>query len=174
MTLLHLYGEDPAYRPDIYGKIGNSGVSVSCLDDAKRLYSGFDLCNPRTSVSMTINGPAATIAAYFMNAAIDQQCELYIKEHGLEDKVEAKLKEVYDDKGLSRPVYRTDVPEGNNGSGLMLLGLTGDQVLPADVYQLESKSFEFGSRNGTSRYFKRRSGTEYLYFQYRVFFETDG
>jgi methylmalonyl-CoA mutase len=143
-----LYGEDPAYRPDIYGKIGNSGVSVSCLDDAKRLYSGFDLCNPRTSVSMTINGPAATIAAYFMNAAIDQQCELYIKEQGLEDKVEAKLKEVYDDKGLPRPVYRADVPEGNNGLGLMLLGLTGDQVLPADVYQ-ELKAKALNSVRGT-------------------------
>jgi methylmalonyl-CoA mutase len=74
-----LYGEDPDYRPDIYGKIGNAGVSICSLDDAKRLYSGFDLCDPKTSVSMTINGPAATICAFFMNAAIDQQCELYIK-----------------------------------------------------------------------------------------------
>lgn len=143
-----LYGEDPAYRPDIYGKIGNSGVSVSCLDDAKRLYSGFDLCNPKTSVSMTINGPAATICAFFMNAAIDQQCELYIKEQGLEDKVEAKFKEVYDNKGLPRPTYRADIPEGNNGLGLMLLGLSGDQVLPAEVYN-EIKAKALNSVRGT-------------------------
>ncbi|MEZ4950302.1 MAG: hypothetical protein R2784_13070 [Saprospiraceae bacterium] len=101
-----------------------------------------------------------------MNAAIDQQCELYIKEHGLEDKVEAKLKEVYDDKGLPRPVYRADVSEGNNGLGLMYLGLTGDQVLPADVYQQLKAKALVSSRNGTGRYFKRRSGTEYLPFSY--------
>ena len=86
-----LYGEDPDYRPDVYGKIGNSGVSICCLDDAKILYSGFDLCNPATSVSMTINGPAATICAFFMNAAIDQQCEKYIRSKGLEQVVEQKL-----------------------------------------------------------------------------------
>ncbi len=81
-----LYGEDPATRPDIYGKIGNSGVSIASLDDAKKLYSGFNLCDPTTSVSMTINGPAPTMLAFFLNAAIDQQCELYIREHGLEDR----------------------------------------------------------------------------------------
>lgn len=129
-----LYGEDPDYRPDIYGKVGNSGVSVCCLDDAKKLYSGFDLCNPKTSVSMTINGPAATICAFFMNAAIDQQCEFYIKENGLEHLVEAKLKEKYDDKGLARPQYIGDLPAGNDGLGLMLLGLTGDEVLDAETY----------------------------------------
>lgn len=129
-----LYGEDPDYRPDIYGKIGNSGVSICCLDDAKRLYSGFDLCDPATSVSMTINGPAATLCAFFMNAAIDQQCEKYIREHGLEHLVDARLKAKYDDKGLDRPVYYGELPEGNNGLGLMLLGLTGDEVLPAEVY----------------------------------------
>ena len=67
-----LYGEDPHTRPDIYGKIGNSGVSIATLDDAKKLYSGFDLCNPSTSVSMTINGPAPMLLGFFMNAAIDQ------------------------------------------------------------------------------------------------------
>ncbi len=173
-----LYGEDPDYRPDIYGKIGNSGVSVCCLDDAKKLYSGFDLCDPKTSVSMTINGPAATVAAFFMNAAIDQQCEKYIRENGLEHLVEAKLKEKYDDKGLPRPRYNptpipspegeggmiaeTDprlpgskppslsgegmgvgLPEGNDGLGLLLLGLTGDEVLPTDVYnQLKAKALQ--------------------------------
>lgn len=130
-----LYGDDPDYRPDIYGKIGNSGVSICCLDDAKKLYSGFDLCAPTTSVSMTINGPAATICAFFMNAAVDQQCELYIKENGLEHLVEAKLKEKYDDKGLQRPTYLGDLPKGNDGLGLMLLGLTGDEVLEPAVYE---------------------------------------
>jgi methylmalonyl-CoA mutase len=130
-----LYGEDPDYRPDIYGKIGNSGVSVCCLDDAKKLYSGFDLCDPRTSVSMTINGPAATICAFFMNAAIDQQCELYIRHHRLEHLVEQKLKQKYDDRQLPRPTYNAPLPDGNNGLGLLLLGLTGDEVLPLDVYQ---------------------------------------
>ncbi len=86
-----LYGNDPDYRPDIYGKIGNSGVSICCLDDAKKLYSGFNLADPKTSVSMTINGPAPTMAAFFMNAAIDQQCELYIKENKLEKEVEKKI-----------------------------------------------------------------------------------
>jgi methylmalonyl-CoA mutase len=130
-----LYGEDPDHRPDIYGKVGNSGVSISCLDDAKKLYSGFDLCDPTTSVSMTINGPAATICAFFMNAAIDQQCEKYIQENGLENKVEAKLKTKYENKGLPRPTYHGKLPEGNNGLGLMLLGITGDEVLPKDVYE---------------------------------------
>ncbi len=131
-----LYGNDPDHRPDIYGKIGNSGVSVCCLDDAKKLYSGFNLADPKTSVSMTINGPAATIAAFFMNAAIDQQCELYIKQNGLEKEVENTINELYKKRGTKRPVYNADkLPEGNNGLGLMLLGVTGDMVLPAGVYQ---------------------------------------
>ena len=129
-----LYGEDPDYRPDIYGKVGNSGVSICCLDDAKKLYSGFDLCDPRTSVSMTINGPAATIVAFFMHAAIDQQCEQYIRRNGLEPLVEAKLAEVYDQRSLPRPRYHGEIPPGNDGLGLMLLGLTGDQVLPTEAY----------------------------------------
>lgn len=129
-----LYGEDPGYRPDIYGKVGNSGVSICCLDDAKKLYSGFDLCDPKTSVSMTINGPAATICAFFMNAAIDQQCEMYIREHGLEKEVEKALKAKYDDRGFKRPEYLGELPEGNNGLGLLLLGITGDEVLPKEVY----------------------------------------
>jgi methylmalonyl-CoA mutase len=136
-----LYGEDPDYRPDIYGKIGNSGVSICCLDDAKKLYSGFDLCNPKTSVSMTINGPAATIAAFFMNAAIDQQCEMYIKENGLEHLVEAKLQEKYESKGKKRPTYLGELPEGNNGLGLMMLGMTADEILEPAIYnQLKAKA----------------------------------
>ena len=130
-----LYGNDPGYRPDIYGKIGNSGVSICCLDDAKKLYSGFDLCAPSTSVSMTINGPAAMLTAFFMNAAIDQQCEKYIHEQGLQAEVQKKIQEVYAAKGQTPPAYHGDLPEGNNGLGLMLLGVTGDEVLPAEVYQ---------------------------------------
>lgn len=129
-----LYGNDPGHRPDIYGKIGNAGVSICCLDDAKKLYSGFDLSHAMTSVSMTINGPAPMLLGFFMNAAVDQNCEKYIKEHKLESKVETKLKELYDDKGLKRPAYQGDLPEGNNGLGLLLLGITGDQVLDTDIY----------------------------------------
>src|SRR5690554_6254469 len=129
-----LYGNDPGYRPDIYGKIGNAGVSICCLDDAKKLYSGFDLSHAMTSVSMTINGPAPMLLGFFMNAAIDQNCEKYIKENELEAEVESKIKAIYEDNGLERPRYNGDLPEGNDGLGLMLLGVTGDQVLPADVY----------------------------------------
>jgi len=136
-----LYGEDPDYRPDIYGKIGNSGVNICCLDDAKKLYSGFNLADPMTSVSMTINGPAATMTAFFMNAAIDQQCEIYIKEQGLETEVNAKIEAIYKQKGWPRPTYQGQIPDGNDGLGLMLLGVTGDQVLPADIYeQIKAKT----------------------------------
>ncbi len=130
-----LYGEDPATRPDIYGKIGNSGVSICTLDDAKKLYSGFDLSSPKTSVSMTINGPAATMTAFFLNAAIDQACEKYIKSHGLTDKVEAALKEKYDDRNLPRPRYADKLPPENDGLGTLLLGVTGDEVLGREVYE---------------------------------------
>ncbi len=139
-----LYGNDPDYRPDIYGKIGNSGVSICCLDDAKKLYSGFNLADPKTSVSMTINGPAPMLLGYFMNAAIDQQCEIYIKKNGLEEEVQNKIKSLYSspspvERGpggeVRRPSYQGSLPKGNDGLGLMLLGVTGDQVLPKDVYE---------------------------------------
>ena len=197
-----LYGENPDFRPDIYGKIGNSGVSVACLDDAKKLYSGFDLCDPVTSVSMTINGPAPMILAFFMNTAIDQQCEKYIVANGLVNEVEEKILRIYAEKWAKiapipnhshfagvecsvtpyqekkkfivfllvqpsnsseihkittcneedyvewhqnwlipkflydvLPHYHGTLPEGNNGLGLLLLGVTGDQVLPKDVYE---------------------------------------
>jgi len=129
-----LYGQNPDLRPDIYGKIGNSGVSVSCLDDAKRLYSGFNLLDPKTSVSMTINGPAPTMVGYFMNTAIDQQCELYIRQNGLVEETEKKIKKFYHEQGTKRPLYQGDIPEGNDGLGLLLLGITGDRVLPPEVY----------------------------------------
>lgn len=141
-----LYGENPDHRPDIYGKIGNSGVSIATVDDAKKLYSGFDLCDPKTSVSMTINGPAPIVLAFFMNAAIDQECEKYIKANGLEKEVEAKLKAIF--KETRRPTYNGDLPAGNDGLGLTLLGVSGDKVLPADVYeQIRAKAL--ASARGT-------------------------
>ncbi len=130
-----LYGENPGPRPDIYGKVGNAGVSVCSLDDAKKLYSGFNLSDSSTSVSMTINGPAPMILAFFINAAIDQQCELHIKEHGLTDEVEAKIDGLFAERNVPRPRYDGKLPDGHDGLGLMLLGVTGDQVLPRDTYE---------------------------------------
>lgn len=130
-----LYGEDPEIRPDIYGKIGNAGVSIACLDDAKKLYSGFNLADAKTSVSMTINGPAPTLVGFFLNAAIDQQCELYIKKNGLGKEIIAKIEKIYQSKNTTRPAYQGELPKGNDGLGLMLLGVTGDMVLPKDVYE---------------------------------------
>lgn len=132
-----LYGEDPDHRPDIYGKVGNAGVSIATVDDAKKLYSGFDLCDPKTSVSMTINGPAPILLAFFMNTAIDQLCEKWIEENNQWDKVSEAFNKKY--QHATKPVYYNPsaperLPEGNNGLGLKLLGLSGDEVLPADVY----------------------------------------
>ena len=129
-----LYGNDPGNRPDIYGKIGNAGVSICCLDDMKKLYSGFELTNTMTSVSMTINGPAPILLAYFMNTAIDQECEKYIIKHNIRDKIEKKIIEIYKQKGIKRPEYQGKVPDGNNGLGLFLLGITGDKLLPKEIY----------------------------------------
>jgi isobutyryl-CoA mutase len=145
-----LYGEDPDLRPDIFGKVGNSGVSVCNLDDVKKLYSGFDLCDPSTSVSMTINGPAPIVLAFFLNAAIDQQCEKYLQPPNpqwglLHSRREAKDIPKFLDSNPQWGLYEQQrvaphwgggaIPEGNNGLGLALLGTTGDQVLPAEVYQ---------------------------------------
>jgi methylmalonyl-CoA mutase len=127
-----LYGEDPAHRADIYGKVGNSGVSIATVDDAKKLYSGFDLCDAATSVSMTINGPAPVLLAFFLNAAIDQQCEKWLQENSQWSIVNSRLQEKF--KNSNPPVYAGDLPKGNTGLGLKLLGLSGDEVLPADVY----------------------------------------
>ncbi|MDX1643331.1 MAG: methylmalonyl-CoA mutase family protein, partial [Thermoanaerobaculia bacterium] len=130
-----LYGEDPARRPDVYGKVGNSGVSIATVDDAKKLYSGFDLADPATSVSMTINGPAPMLLGFFMNAAIDQQCELWIRQQGREDEVQAKIDRIYADKGMERPFYDGELPAGNDALGLALLGVSGDEVLPREEYE---------------------------------------
>ncbi|MEJ7822421.1 MAG: methylmalonyl-CoA mutase family protein, partial [Chitinophagaceae bacterium] len=128
-----LYGEDPDPRPDIYGKVGNSGVSIATVDDAKKLYSGFDLCDPKTSVSMTINGPAPMLLAFFLNAAIDQQCEKYIFENNLREEVNKKIEDKLDINTL--PKYAGELPQGNEGLGLKLLGLSGQDVLPKEIYE---------------------------------------
>ncbi len=129
-----LYGSDPDKRPDIYGKVGNSGVSIACLDDAKKLYSGFNLLDRNTSVSMTVNGPAPILVGYFLNAAVDQQCEIYIRQNGLTGKLDKKLKSLYEDKSFPRPCYEGKLPRGNDGLGLLLLGITGDRILPPETY----------------------------------------
>ncbi len=133
-----LYGEDPDHRPDIYGKVGNSGVSIATVDDAKKLYSGFDLCDPKTSVSMTINGPAPILLAFFMNTAIDQQCEKWIDANNYWEKVKEIRKTKFNN--LPEPVYFNPafpdgLPNGNDGLGLKLLGLSGDEVLSKEIYE---------------------------------------
>ncbi|MFM6925706.1 MAG: methylmalonyl-CoA mutase family protein [Ferruginibacter sp.] len=156
-----LYGEDPGYRPDIYGKVGNSGVSIATVDDAKKLYSGFDLCDPKTSVSMTINGPAPMLLAFFMNAAIDQQCEKYILENNLKDEVNKKIESLYSIDSLPKYVgvdgkeiapvkglLEGALPQGNDGLGLRLLGLSGQDVLPGEIYE-EIKSKALSTVRGT-------------------------
>ena len=129
-----LYGEDPADRLDIYGKIGNSGVSIATLDDVKKLYSGFELAAPSTSVSMTINGPASAICAFFMQAAIDQQCEIYLQEQGQLENVQQQIADSYRAKDLSPPVYAAPLPHQHNQLGLALLGANGASLLPKEVY----------------------------------------
>jgi methylmalonyl-CoA mutase len=149
-----LYGEDPDPRPDIYGKVGNAGVSIATVDDAKKLYSGFDLCDPKTSVSMTINGPAPMLLAFFLNAAIDQQCEKYIVENNLREEVNELIESKYDIDSLpkylgtdgkeillKRGELQGAMPAGNDGLGLRLLGLSGQDVLPKEVYeQIKAKA----------------------------------
>ena len=138
-----LYGEDPDPRPDIYGKVGNSGVSVCTVNDAKKLYSGFDLCDSKTSVSMTINGPAPMILAFFLHAAIDQECEKYITAKGIWNEVNEKLLQKF---GADKtPAYHdaesAGLPESHNGLGLKLLGISGEEVLPPEVYmELKAKA----------------------------------
>ena len=128
-----LYGEDPHPRPDIFGKIGNSGVNVPTLDDMKKLYSGFDLSAPSTSVSMTINGPAPIILAMFMNTAIDQNVEKYLREDETRwAAANATIAKLYKDK--KRPEYTGELPKGTDGLGLGLLGVTGNQVVEAETY----------------------------------------
>ena len=133
-----LYGEDPDTRPDIYGRTGNSGVSIATLDDMKKLYSGFDLCQPSTSVSMTINGPAPMILAMFMNTAIDQRIERHLRGAGGWQAAEQKIAALHEravSRGIPAPRYKGELPKGHDASGLALLGVTGDQLLERDVYE---------------------------------------
>jgi len=140
-----LYGEDPDERPDIYGKVGNSGVSIATLDDMKKLYSGFDLCAPTTSVSMTINGPAPMLLAMFMNTAVDQQVEKYLAEQGRLEEIDRLKAERFSDAGHAAghdaahdkraPKYEGELPAGNDGLGLKMLGITGDEVLDTETYE---------------------------------------
>ncbi|MDP2335476.1 MAG: methylmalonyl-CoA mutase family protein [Bacteroidota bacterium] len=130
-----LYGENPDLRPDIYGKIGNSGVSVATLDDSKKLYSGIDLCHPLTSVSMTINGPASVLMAMFLNTAIDQACEKYIFENNLTETITKLIQQKFRQKGLKTPIYQGTLPDTNNKLGLTLLGIHGDELLPPEIYE---------------------------------------
>jgi methylmalonyl-CoA mutase len=141
-----LYGEDPHERPDIYGKVGNSGVSIASVDDMKKLYSGFDLCDPTTSVSMTINGPAPMILAFFMNTAIDQQIEKHLKTEGLWDDSVKKMDAYFD--GKLRPKYAGELPVGNHGLGLGLLGISGDKLVSAGTYE-KIKAETLASVRGT-------------------------
>ncbi len=133
-----LYGEDPDTRPDVYGRTGNSGVSVATLDDMKKLYSGFDLCLPSTSVSMTINGPAPMILAMFMNTAIDQQVERFLKADGRWHEAQRKIDALHSQalaRGVAPPAYQGELPSDHDGSGLALLGVAGDQLLEREVYE---------------------------------------
>src|ERR1700716_3079306 len=131
-----LYGEDPDTRPDVYGRTGNSGVSIATLDDMKKLYSGFDLCLPSTSVSMTINGPAPMILAMFMNTAIDQRVERYLKAQGrwseAQEKIDALQRSALA-RGCPKPTYKGELPKGHDGTGLALLGVTADELLEPEV-----------------------------------------
>lgn len=143
-----LYGENPNVRPDIYGKVGNAGVSVCSLDDAKRLYSGFDLLLPSTSVSMTINGPAPTILAFFFNAAIDFAVEKEIKERGMFDETKRAINDWFSSRNLTQPKYRAPLPEGHNGDGLLFLGVPSCEIVPRELYE-ETKAHVLKNIRGT-------------------------
>jgi isobutyryl-CoA mutase len=133
-----LYGEDPDTRPDVYGRTGNSGVSIATLDDMKKLYSGFDLCLPSTSVSMTINGPAPMILAMFMNTAIDQRIERWLRGEGRWADAEKRIAKAHEEakaRGIAPPAYVGKLPEDHDGSGLALLGLSGDRLVEREIYE---------------------------------------
>lgn len=130
-----LYGEDPDERPDIYGKVGNSGVSICTVDDMKKLYSGFELTQPTTSVSMTINGPAPMILAMYMNTAIDQEVERYLRENGKWEDAEKKIRAYFEKREADRPFYNAEIPRSSDEFGLGMLGISGDKLLDQDTYQ---------------------------------------
>jgi hypothetical protein len=169
-----LYGEDPAERPDIFGKVGNSGVNIATLDDMKKLYSGFDLCAPTTSVSMTINGPAPMILAMFMNTAIDQQVEKHLREDDARwAEARRKIDALFE--GKKQPEYAGPLPETNDGLGLGLLGVTGDQVVDADTYAAHQGIHpQDRPRHRAGRHPQGGPGPEHLHLQHRVRAADDG
>ncbi|MBU8905853.1 fused isobutyryl-CoA mutase/GTPase IcmF [Desertibacillus haloalkaliphilus] len=130
-----LYGEDPDYRPDIYGKVGESGVSICTLDDMKKLYAGFDLCAPSTSVSMTINGPAPIILAMFMNTAIDQQIDMFEREQGRratdEEKADIKAKTL----STVRGTVQADILKEDQGQNTCIFSTEFALRLMGDIQQ---------------------------------------
>src|SRR5262249_21309037 len=108
------------------------------LDDMKKLYSGFDLCQPATSVSMTINGPAPMILAMFMNTAIDQRVERYLRQEGRWAEAEKQIATILAEstaRGVAPPRYNGELPQGHDGMGLALLGVTGDRLVEPQVYE---------------------------------------
>ncbi|GIM44888.1 Fused isobutyryl-CoA mutase [Collibacillus ludicampi] len=130
-----LYGEDPDYRPDIFGKIGESGVSVCTLDDMKKLYAGFDLCHPSTSVSMTINGPAPILLAMFMNTAIDQQVEKFKAENGREpDEAEYEKIKAYT-LSIVRGTVQADILKEDQGQNTCIFSTDFALRMMGDIQQ---------------------------------------
>jgi methylmalonyl-CoA mutase len=130
-----LYGEDPHERPDIYGKIGESGVSICTLDDMKKLFAGFDLCAPTTSVSMTINGPAPTILAMFMNAAIDQQLEKFEKEHGRAPNPEERAELEHRTIATVRGTVQADILKEDQAQNTCIFGTEFSLKMMGDVQE---------------------------------------
>ncbi len=138
---LVLYGEDPDLRPDVYGRLGMSGVSVATLDDMKKLYSGFDLAAPATSVSMTINGPAPVLLAMYLNTAIDREVELHLRAEGRWTAAVSRIERLGRDR--HRPGYRGPLPPGHDGLGLGLLGVTGSDLLEPETYgRIQAETLE--------------------------------
>ncbi|MEZ5146717.1 MAG: methylmalonyl-CoA mutase family protein [Bacteroidales bacterium] len=169
-----LYGEDPDRRPDIYGKIGNSGVSIACLDDAKKLYSGFNLVDPKTSVSMTINGPAPMLVGYFMNAAVDQQCELYIKQNGLEKDVEQKIEAIYKARGTKRPEYQGNYRKATMAWDSCCLVLPVIRCCQRRFMKISKRIPYAGFAVQCRPTSSRGPGTKHLHLFHRFFIKADG
>ena len=143
-----LYGSDPNGKLDIYGKIGNAGVSVCCLDDMKRLYCGFNLCDSNTSVSMTINGPTQIILGFFFNTAIDAECERYLKKHDQWKCTQKKINTWFKNKKVTPTHYRQNQTNNNNGIGLGFLGLSSDNIISTKLYK-KIKKYVFNKIRGT-------------------------
>ena len=175
-----LYGEDPDTRPDIYGRTGNSGVSIATLDDMKKLYSGFDLCEPTTSVSMTINGPAPIILAMFMNTAIDQQVERHLQAAGGWEAAQRQDRRAACAERRAR--RRAARLQGRAAGGITtargsaLLGVTGEQLLEPRRSTSASRraGAAGGARHGAGRHPQGGSGAEHLHLLHRVRAAHDG